>query len=233
MRIDEELGDYRGMADDDVMVLGAANLQRRSRTSKSGVKTRYTVEVKGDSLLINADPKSLGKAPAEAIVATLREKMRAITAVASPATQRFREASAKAVAEGKAYALKRYGGGKTGTKAPNQSNRLFNDSGRFIEGLIANANGQGWTINMPSNRLSPDTLSGGEGALVRIYRRLIDLVPEFGDTRKLLESSKVVKALEGGIKDMIQVAGERTAQLKKARMQAGINAARALMSLVA
>src|SRR3990167_5886379 len=115
------------MATDDIITLGAANMQARTRTSKSGKSTtRYTVTVSGDSLLINTDPKSLGKGPAEAISALIKERITSITDRASDATNKARENAAKAFAAGKPWAIKRYGGGRIGSMPPNQSDKGLN-----------------------------------------------------------------------------------------------------------
>jgi hypothetical protein len=221
------------MAEDSVYVLGAANLKRRTRTNKAGKsRDRYTVEIKGDSILINTDPKTLGQGPAEAIAEVLRDKVRGITATVSSGTRKYREAALKAFNEGKPHAMRRYAGGRTGAKQPNQSDRLFNDSGRFAESIAVGARDEAWTVNVAANRLSPDTLTGGAGALTRIYQRLLELVPEFGDARQLLNSSKVVKALEAGIHDAIQRVDERNVELRKQRMSAAINLARNFISLL-
>ncbi len=246
---------------DDIYVLGAANLKQRTRTNAKGVsKSRYTVEVSGDSLLINTDPKSLGKGPAEAIAEHLRQQIQNISAVASPGTLKWRKSAErgltnnaehrelsktafakKEAAAGRGHLLgptgnwaqRRYSGGRLGFMPPNQSDRLFNDSGRFAKSITANANNETWTINVASNRLDPGTLGGGGGALVRVYRRLIELVPEFGDMSRLLNSSKVRAALEQGFREAIQKADEKTVELKHQRMRAWISVVKQFLSAAA
>ncbi len=222
------------MADESVFVLGAANLKRRDRTNKSGaVKSRYTVNVTGDSLLINTDPKSLGQGPAEAIAAHLRERVTGIAQRASASTLRARAAASKAFAAGEAWAVKRYSGGRLGAMAPNQSDRAFNDSGRLAKGIAAGPKQDGWVVNFAANRWDPTQVRGGESGLVRIYNQLAALVPELTDTAKLLDSIPVRKALKDGLASMIQKAEDRTLELQRQRMQAATSVVRSLMSLVA
>lgn len=219
------------MANDDVIILGTGNLKQCTRTNKSGaVKQRCTVEVSGDSILINADPKSLGKGPAETLAKLLRDKVSQITATASVATQKFRAASARAVAAGAQHAMKRYAGGKTGLRTPNQSDRLFNDSGRFRDSIVATANKETWTVNVAANRLDPGTLSGSAGALTQVYRKLLELVPEFGNPRALLDSKEFVDAVKKSNADALVKVSDRNADLKRAKMQAEISLAKMIVS---
>jgi hypothetical protein len=221
------------MADDDVFVLGAANLKQRTRTNKSGVsKSRYTVQVSGDSLLINTDPKSLGKGPAEAIAALYRERISSISAVASEATLRARAVAAKAFAAGEAWAVKRYGGGRLGPMAPNQSNRAFNDSGRLAKGIAVGAVKDGYVINFAANRWQASDVKDGEAGIKRIFAMLSAHVPELADASKLMDSIPVRRAIKAGNDEMIQKADERTLELKRQRMQAAIQVVRAALSLV-
>ena len=68
----------------------------------------------------------------------------------------------------------------------------------MVAGIIASARGKDWVVNMPANRLSPDTLNGGDGALVKVYRRLVELVPERRRARLFCECLVDGKAvLEG------------------------------------
>jgi hypothetical protein len=222
------------MANDDIQAIGAVNLQARTRTNASGAtKTRYTMEVSGDSILVNTDPKTLGKGPAEAIAAVLRERISSVSAVVSPATMRAREVAAKALAEGKAWAVKRYGGGRIGTMAPNQSDRMFSDSGRFAKSVAVGATSDGYTINVAANRLDPNTLNGGEAALAKIFELLKQHVPEIADARKLLDSIPVRRAIQDGLRAAVKKVDERRLELEKQKMSAAINLAKTVLGLVA
>jgi len=219
------------MALDDVFILGAANLEARTRTNKSGKsKTRYTVSVRGDSILVNTDPKTLGKGPAEAIAAVLAERISSIAEAATPATIKARELAAKAFAEGKAWAMKRYGGGRLGAMPPNQTQRAFNDSGRLSK-IAVGAQSESYVINFPANRWDPTQVKGGKAGLERIWTRLRELVPELADPRRLLDSIPVRRAIRDATAAAIQVASEKTVELKKQRMRAAIGLVRAAVGL--
>jgi pimeloyl-ACP methyl ester carboxylesterase len=177
---------------ENVIVLGEGLEQRTN--IKTG-KQRYSVTVKADKLAINLDPVALGAPVAQAIAHHLRERVKAIAASASPATIRAREAARRAFLRGEAWAMKRYAGGKMGARLPAQSEQLFNDSGRMAESIVANASKDGvWRVNVAGNRLSADTLNGGAAAVVAIWTRLLELVPEFADMGKIMQASDVVRA---------------------------------------
>lgn len=202
----DDLLDGRG-----VVVFGEGiELHRRERVSASGnIKTRYTIDVRSEKLVFNVEPKALGKPVAEAIIAVLRERIEGISERAAPNTIRARETAARALAKGKAWATKRYAGGRTGEMMPGQSDRLFNDSGRFAKTIKATANEDSWVINAAANRLSPDSLDGrgargGEVALQGIWDRLRSLVPEIGDPAALMDDLRVRGAMEKTMEHMIE-----------------------------
>lgn len=212
------------MASDDIFVLGAANLQ--SRKTKAG-KERYRINVRGDSILVNTDPKSLGRAPAEAIRDVLRERIASIATSAPAATIKAREVAARAFAAGKQWALKRYGGGRIGAMPPNQNTTAFGDSGRFAQSIAVGATSDGYTINVAANRLDSTTSGGVE----RIWDRLRELVPELADPRRLMDSIPVRRAVREATAAAIQVANERTIALKRQLLQARIDVVRNLIGL--
>jgi hypothetical protein len=112
------------MNKDGVMVI---NRGLEMRTSSTG-RVKRTIRIDAEPMTIVTDPKTLGQPVAFAIANHYRERVRGIAAVASKATQRAREVAAKAFAEGKPWAVKRYAGGRIGSLPPNQSDRVFNDS---------------------------------------------------------------------------------------------------------
>lgn len=185
------------MSDDEIVVL---NEGYETRTSKTG-RTRTVIKVTAEPIVVNFSKDAMGGPVAAAIAHHFRERIKGITALASPATIRARKVAAKAFAAGEAWAVKRYSGGKTGAMAPNQSDRAFNDSGRFASSITANASKDGaWRVNVAANRLS------GEPAMVdRVYRKLVELVPEFGNPALLLENDVVRRAIESAHRNMIQV----------------------------
>lgn len=226
------------MANDDVVVLGAATLRERIRTNKAGAsKSKFTIEVSGESIGIGLDPKSYGAPVAAAIAELYKERIRSITATASAATVRAREAAKAAFARGEAWAMKRYGGGRIGSLEPGQSDRLFNDSGRFAQSIAVTAkpNDKSFTIDVAANRLSTTTISAG--ALQTIWQRLVSLVPEFADPAKLMDSIPVRKSISDAIKANVITAGEKLDEtkhkLRAAQIGAMKKAAGAFLSLVA
>lgn len=206
------------MADSEIMILndyGTGSLTRR--TSTTG-RSRYTVEIKAEPILIQTSAKALGAGPAQAIAAHLKERVADISAPASKATMKARLSAQKALIAGESWAQKRYGGGRLGTRAPARSDRLFNDSGRLIESIAVGTTSRGYVINVAGNRFDASTLDGGEAVLVRIVARLRDLVPEFGDPRLLLDSLPVQRALREGLADALQKSTDRGVELKKQLM---------------
>ena len=204
----------------DVMLL---NQGLKSSTSKSG-KQRFHIKVEAETLAFDLSTARLAKPIADAIAHHIREKIRAISTTASPATQAARKVAAKAFAEGKQWAMKRYSGGRMGPRAPNQSDRMFNDSGRFIESIVAQPASDGtYRINVAGNRLDPDTASGGAAAVGRIWARLVQLVPEIQDVGRIMASDDVLRAqtraVQGMILKMKKNSGEGMLGLAKAGLE--------------
>lgn len=182
---------------EDVMVI---NEGLTMKTTASG-KTRFGIRIESEPVFVNVSPKALGAPVANAIAHHLREKMKGIGATASPATIRARKAAEMAMQAGKSWAMKRYAGGKIGSKPPNISDRLFNDSGRFAESIVASAAKDGtWRVNVAANRLDPQTANGGVAAVQRIWQRLLELVPEFQNVGMIISQNKL---LERTVKNMI------------------------------
>jgi hypothetical protein len=195
---------------DNVIVINEFGGELEQRTSKSG-KVRHTIRIKSEPVIVNMDPKALGQPVAAAIVHHLREKIRGVTALAAPATIKARQVAAKAFAAGKPWAVKRYSGGKTGSTPPNQSNKALNDSGRMANSITGNASSDGhWRINVAANRLNAEM-----GNLERIWRRVTELVPEFGDPKRLLENDVLRKAIEQAQRNMLRKAQMSTGELQK------------------
>lgn len=222
-------------ASGDIVTIGADNQQQaelQRRTSKTG-RDRYTVTVSGDSIVINTNEKALGKPVADAIGELLKERIRSIAAQAAPATIAARKAAAKAFSEGKAWALKRYGGGRIGSTPPNQSDRLFNDSGRLEKSVAVGATKDGYTINVAANRFDASTFNGGEGALAAMFAKLKQYVPELADPSKWFDAESVRKAVKDSLGEMMLKARDNRAELIRQRMAARIQVAKALLGLVA
>ncbi len=225
---------------DDVVVLGEG-IQRRDRTLKSGaVKSRYTIEVKSERLVFGLSPKALSKEPAQAALELLKERIEGISQTAAPNTIRARKTAARAFALGKAWAVKRYGGGRTGDTPPNTSDRLFNDSGRLASTLSArgNSDGDGWTINVAANRLSPGTLDGrgvrgGEAALASVWERLQSLIPELADMDAMADSIPVQLALRKAVDESVTKADSEAGDLVLELMEKLVEAAVSVDEMIA
>lgn len=205
---------------DDVMVINDYGLTRRTSTLKSGAtKQRYYTVIKSEPVLISTDPKALTRATASAAADHLRQRVQDISAQASPATIKRRQVAAKALAEGKPWAVQRYSGGRTGTMAPNQSDKMFNDSGRFARSIAVGGTKDGWVINVAANRLDPRTLDGGEAGLVKMVERLRQYVPEWGDANRLMEVLSVRRAMKDVGGEMIRKTKSETVDLMTRLMQ--------------
>lgn len=204
------------MAGDIVII----NQPLRRRESKAG-KVRFTIDMQSEPLIFKLDAKSLGDETANAMAGELRAQVSGITAEAAPATIKARESAARVLSGGadvdisktthgkrevslgrkhltKNWAMERYSGGKLGLMLPNQTRRAFNDSGRFIKGIVAQAQPKKWVVNVPANRLDPTT-----GNVDRIWKRLTELVPAFGDVRLLMESAEVRGAIKRGLDSLV------------------------------
>lgn len=189
-----------------VVAINDFGLQERTRVNAATGKesVRFAVSIVGTPVIHNIDTKALGRDVALAIQQHLRGRMLGIQARAAPATiaRRKNAAGAHRVDDSKKFqdSLEaRYSGGRMGTMPPNQSDRLFNDSGRFAKSIKAGyGNGNEWVINVAKNRLDPTTLNGGAAALASVYAKLIQLIPEFGDPEGLMRMPLVAKAILDG-----------------------------------
>ena len=195
-----------GITQDTVVIndLNGLRLEQRTRTTKSGTAVRYSIGITSEPILHDLDPVKLGEGPAQAIVAVIRQQIRDIGEYASLATRARRVKAAEAFEAGKAWALKRYSGGRTGATPPNKTGRLFNDSNRMADGLFARENKveKTWTINVPANRLDPSTFNGGAAALSAMFLRLRQHVPALANPRTLIDSPLVIAALNRSIRQL-------------------------------
>lgn len=182
---------------------GSGTLERRTRTSASGKSSdRWSVTLDAKPLSFTFDTKALGRGVADTIAAHLRKRVSEIGAVASPSTQLKRKYAENALARGESWAVRRYSGGRTGTTPPNQSPRLFNDSGRFARGIaVGPTRDNNWVINVPANRLNATQL-GGENALRDIVNKLRQYVPEFGSAIDLVQVPEVRRAIHGALDNL-------------------------------
>lgn len=193
----------------------------RVRTTSSGTKSRFTLEVKTDPVILNLSEVALGAPVAEAIRKAISDGIKAISVVASPATLLKRKYAKNAYERGEPNAVKRYSGGKTGATPPAQSDKLFNDSGRLANGVFVRQNAQegNWTVNVPANRLNPDTFDD-RSAFVRMVDRLRELVPVLRDP---LSHPDVRNAISKSLDNMIQVANDKNYKAKIAIIKGAID----------
>jgi hypothetical protein len=167
---------------------GGVVAKERIRTSSKGGSSHVTLTVRAEPIAANLDPKTLGAAFALAMRTGLQQQIAAIAVPAAPATIKRREAARRALAEGKRWAVKQYSGGKLGIRPAGfaSMDRLFNDSGRLVEGLKVSAIENGWIINVASNRLNPRDFT--PAAYERMLNRLVELVPGLRDPRTLVDA---------------------------------------------
>ncbi len=226
------------MADDsdvvilcDPSVLGGKQSRLSGRETKSGAM-RYHISVESQPLIHSFDPRTLGKPVADAMAESLREKIRNIAATASAGTLRARDAAARAYAKGAPWAQKRYAGGRIGAMPPGQTERAFNDSGRFAQSIAVGAADDAWRINVASNRLDPST-TGGELGVRRIWAALVRHVPAFGRPLELFNERGVQQGLKESLGALIVKAEARREALTKSLAMAKINAVKQVLGLLA
>jgi hypothetical protein len=126
-----------------------------------------------------------------------------------------------AFGRGESWALKRYAGGRIGAKAPNQTNKFGMDSLRTVDGLSMRPNltDSSYTINVPANRMNPDTFGAGFDAYMN---RLMELIPVL-DPKRALGDKEIEGAIKQGVADMISKAesnAEAAIQRSLARLRA-------------
>lgn len=206
-----------------------------TRTAKSG-RQRVTVECESEPIAHNLDPRQLGAGPAAAIAEHLRQRVSGINARPSDATLERRKRFAREAAEGQPTASRRYNGGRIGATPPNQSDRLFNDSGRLAKSIVARAASSAtsagqYVINVAANRLDSSTFKAG--AFSAMLDRLAQYVPELRNPRLIADSIPVRRAVEDGMRQMIQKQQARISELRDARVREIVGVGRALLSLVA
>ena len=224
---------------------GSVKAFRRRRTSAKGkVKEWVTLEISAEPLIHMFDDSALGRGPAEAIRDALEKAIKNIGKTAVSATIARRNSARTALAGGNApkSVLKRYTGGRIGTKPPKSGSvRLFNDSGRLAEGLSVRQNTKTsnldfgprlnvWTTNVPANRFTEG--GGGHPPTQHLVKQLFDLVPMLKNPRRLMSDPAVKKAVVKSLDLLIiKAKNERDAKFKALRL-AQMNAAKALIGAI-
>jgi hypothetical protein len=203
--------------DESILLNESYTLDKRSRNGT----TRYSISVDAEPLLLSLSREKIGKPVADAIKEAIQAGIRSITAQAKPATLERRERAKTALAAGKAWALKRYTGGRTAAATPGQTTNLFHDAGRFIAGLVVQQNTtEGtFTINLPANRLDPSTFTPLR--FTEMVRRLGELVPALRDPFMIPAVQESIEAVVGDVMiRAIKREQDRTAGLRIQRNQA-------------
>lgn len=228
----------------ETVVLNEYGLNQRTRTTSKGTKARYTIQIQSEPLIHNFAARELGKEPANAIKNEIVRQIKGISEVAKPATLAKRKYARKVllglandygkdgdtdIAASDQRIIKRYSGGRTGTMLPDTSVRLFNDSGRLanleVSSNRADPSDSVWEINVPANRLDPTTFGDMEKFKAMVLR-LQQLVPALGtNTKSLLESPEVSKAITDSIGLVLIDLVERNIDLRRALRQAKFDVA--------
>jgi hypothetical protein len=180
------------MADESEIVINNPPTDEKPRG-----RPMYTVKVEAEPIAFNLSPKLLGLGPAKAIAKLIGNRIASITARASPRTLAIRAAAQRAYQRGSAEAASRYG-----NSAPNQSDKLLNDSGRLAQTIrveLDNAEGA-YGVAVSKDRLEPSTLHDSANALARIGDVLKEHVPELADPELLMSEPSVVAAVERAIR---------------------------------
>ena len=212
----------------DVIVINEG-FQERRRTTGAGTKSRYTLTVTAEPIIHDFSEEKLGQGPAEAIRDAIIKQIKAIGEVANLATIKRRKQATDALARGVSSAVKRYSGGRTGTKAPSGSVRLFNDSGRLADGIFVRQNTEekNWTINVPANRLDPSTFKN-QGDFVSMVNRLRSYVPVLANP---FSDRDVAKAIENGMSEVLIRVLQKGEDLRAARAKAAMGLIKQALAL--
>lgn len=193
----------------DVEVINAWNegdttLAARRGTLASGKqrKVRYSIEIRSEPLLLNLNELDLGGQLAATWAERIRDQIHGIAVPASKATQAMRAKAEAAFSAGASWALKRYAGGRIGPMAPNQTDKLFNDSGRLAKGvhLRQNLTDASYTLNVPANRLNREQFGQGYDAMVG---KLVELVPML-DPKRAIGDPQIERAIKESVDSMFE-----------------------------
>lgn len=171
------------MAADDILVINAAQMNVRTRTTKSGAagkaSTTMTMSVTSEPISYNVSEALLLQEAALALAKSIRDQTAGINEPVKPGTGSARTAVEKAYAAGKLWATKRYSGGKIGMTPPLAGERSkYKHSGRLIESIVARyaEKTREFVINYAANRWNPaDWKSIGDMQVA--IQRWIDRVP--------------------------------------------------------
>lgn len=198
-----------------------------TRTRSSG-REHTTIDVRSEALVHDLDPRKLGAPVAVAIADHLRNRIFGIVARAAQSTLDRRARAAKEPND--PSNAERYSGGRTGATPPNQSDRLFNDSGRLAKSIAARAAGDSFVVNVAANRLDRSTFGKGFDAMLQ---KLAQYVPEIANPKLLMDSIPIRKALKDAQASIVKKQQASIEALSDARARALVGLGRQLLSLVA
>ena len=180
----------------EILTLNETFKVRAGRLRKNGSrgKDRVTIEVESEPVVGIFDDRVLGSGPATALADQLRSELASISERASDATIRYRTSARKAFRSGKRWATKRYSGGRTGSTPPGDGDRVFNDSGRFAQTIVARLNrtDSSFTVNVAANRLDNSTFN--DLSFRRMTERLRGFLPSL-DPRKAARTPRMRSAI--------------------------------------
>ena len=164
---------------------------RAQPLTRDGIALRITTE----KVVHDLDPHELGKKPIAAIRDLVRQQIKAIAALASPATIARRARAAAAALKGHSTEARRYAGA-----APDRSNQLFHDTGALADRLEVHDVGDGkWELR--TGRVNEAEFT--PTAIDRFWLRLQQLVPALRG--EALEDPKVQRAILDAHKDAVYV----------------------------
>ncbi len=194
---------------------GGSLVERRTRTTSSGTKDRYTITIKAEPILNDFNGLRLGEKPAQAIRDLIVRQLKAVGTFAAPATREKRRRAKSALERGAAWAKRRYSGGRIGVMPPAQTDRDFNDSGRLAEITVReNLTEKSWTINFPANRLTPivdGVREFADQAWNEFVQRLVQAVPALRGGDEILRDESVRRAIATSAAEAITVIKENAA----------------------
>lgn len=206
------------MASDGVIVFNTHESPgSRLVTSSTGKGTRIQTTVTSEPLIAMLDEGAVAKLAAEALAKAIREQTLAITEPVKASTAKARRVLERAFSQGKAYAVKRFVGGKMGATPPVAgSDRMFNHSGRLARSIVANFSKQSkeWFIRYAGNRWNVADFSS-PAAMQRAFQQWVARVPVLQDASSDLGVQRAIRETAAGLIDKAAMGtSHRTAMLK-------------------
>lgn len=210
-------------ADTTVQVINhhQANLHIKETTTSTGVRSKsyITTTVKSEPITFMLDEGAVAKAGAEMLARRIREQTQGIAEVVKPATAKARQAIEKAYAEGKAYAVKRYSGGRIGATPPVAGAvRMFNHSGRLARSIVARyvKSTKEWAINYAANRWRVEDF-GSAAQMAVAFQKWVDRVPVLQDASSDLGIQRAIRETFAEVIQKQQMGADHKTAMAKGR----------------